>query len=50
MWYHSWGQVMLMGAFTDWDDFMAALDLSRPVLTSQLSLFESQKAELTLWD
>ena len=47
---HLAGVVMLMGAFTDWDDFMAALDLSRPVLTSQLSLFESQKAELTLWD
>ena len=47
---HLAGVVMLMSAFTDWDDFMAALDLSRPVLTSQLSLFESQKAELTLWD
>ena len=47
---HLAGVIMLMGAFTDWDDFMAALDLSRPIFTSQLSLFESQKAELTLWE
>ena len=44
------GVVMLMGAFTDWNDFMAALDRSRPIVTNQLSLFESQKAEATLWE
>ena len=47
---HLRGLVILMGAFDSWDEFMAALDRSLPVFTSQLSLFESQKAELTLWE
>lgn len=42
--------VVLMGAFDTWGEFMEALDRTLPIFTQQLSLFESQKAEATLWD
>ena len=47
---HLRGVVILMGAFDHWDEFMERLDRTLPVLTSQLSLFEAQKAEPTLWE
>ena len=42
--------VILMGVFDSWDEFMVALNRTLPVFTSQLSLFESQKEEMTLWE
>ena len=47
---HLRGVVILMGAFDSWDEFRVRLDRTLPVLTTQLSLFESQKAEMTLWE
>ena len=46
------GKLVLMRAHDDWDAFMMALNRALPVLTNQLSLFESQRREkeMTLWE
>ncbi len=42
----------LMRAHDDWDAFMMALNRALPIVTDQLSLFESQRREkeMTLWE
>ena len=40
----------VMRVYDTWEQFQVALDRTLPVVTSQLSLFESQKAEPTLWE